>query len=133
VNGQQLREALDAAYKAACTSDPNDELSARLAVDRIRRQLDSGALVPLDAETADRIEAAEKTLPGCCREEDCRKPAEFVLWGKLLPAEALGPRCYDHAAKHVGHRALGDPSWAIVDLRPLHRALADLRRARGGA
>ena len=39
----------------------------------------------------------------------CQKRAEFILWGKLLP-EALGPRCYDCAAKHVGHRALGRDS-----------------------
>ena len=46
-----------------------------------------------------------------CREdlpngERCNKPAEFILWGKLFPKEGLGPRCYDHAAKHAGHRAL---------------------------
>jgi hypothetical protein len=52
----------------------------------------------------------------------CNAPAEFVLWGKLFPADALGPRCYDHAAAHAGHRALGDPSWAIIDLRPARRA-----------
>lgn len=44
------------------------------------------------------------------------RPAEFILWGKLLPPEALGPRCYDHAARQVGHRALNDPSYAIYHL-----------------
>lgn len=62
-----------------------------------------------------------------CREwpdggERCNAPAEFILWGKLLPPEALGPRCHDHAAKHVGHRALTDPSWAIFHLAGLYRA-----------
>lgn len=62
-----------------------------------------------------------------CREwigdSRCNAPAEFLLWGKLLPPEALGPRCYDHAAVHVGHAALGDPTHAIADLRPILRAL----------
>lgn len=54
--------------------------------------------------------------------ERCNAPADFILWGKLFPAQALGPRCYDHAADHVGHRGLGDPAWAILDLRGLYRA-----------
>lgn len=54
----------------------------------------------------------------------CGARAEFLIWGKLIPPNGLGPRCYDHAAEHVGHRALGDPSWAIVDMRPALRALA---------
>lgn len=59
--------------------------------------------------------------------ERCNAPAEFVLWGKLIAPEGLGPRCYDHAAKHVGHRALAPESgWAIMDLRPLQRALSGL-------
>jgi len=77
-------------------------------------------------------EQAEKALAGIqttCREggNRCRQPAEFLLWGKLLPNEGLGPRCYDHAAKWAGHRALGDPAWAILDLRPGSAALAVLR------
>lgn len=53
----------------------------------------------------------------------CQERAEFILWGKLLPPEALGPRCYNHAARHVGHRALSrDSGWAIFDLRGLRRA-----------
>lgn len=54
----------------------------------------------------------------------CNAPAEFILWGKLFPAEALGPRCYDHAAKHTGHWALSPsqlPQCAIFDLRGLQR------------
>lgn len=64
-----------------------------------------------------------------CREwldekhDRCSAQAEFVLWGRLFKPEALGPRCYDHAAMHAGHKALGDASWAIIDLRPALRAL----------
>lgn len=89
---------------------------------------------------SDLREAAEALVHEGCREwvEDkcdrCNEPAEFVLWGKLLEPEALGPRCYDHAAKHVGHDMLSrrlrrDGSYtlkleaAIMDLRPLQRAL----------
>jgi len=61
-----------------------------------------------------------------CREllEDhsrCPNIAEFLIWGKLFPPEALGPRCYDCAAKHVGHRNLGGKQAAILDLRRLAR------------
>lgn len=78
---------------------------------------------------ATRRELRRAGLLTCCREVDedgerCAAPAEFILWGKLIPADGLGPRCYDHAAKHVGAYALGDPSWAIADLRPLTRQLA---------
>lgn len=63
---------------------------------------------------------------GPCREwppgnDVCGAPSEYVLWGKLIPAEGLGPRCAECAAKHVGWRALGDPSWAISDLASLAR------------
>jgi hypothetical protein len=52
-------------------------------------------------------------------------PAEFILWGKLLPPEALGPKCYDHAVKYLGHSvATRTEQYAVVDLRPLRAALA---------
>lgn len=54
--------------------------------------------------------------------EWCGKDAEFVIWGKLFPTDALGPRCYDCAAEQIGHAALGDKYYAILDLRPLTRA-----------
>lgn len=67
---------------------------------------------------------------GGCREwcDDidsiCGEPSEYVLWGKLIPAEGLGPRCYDHAAKHVGHDALRSGStWALINVRDLAREL----------
>lgn len=64
-----------------------------------------------------------RVLPGQCRVEGCTFQAEFILWGKLIPPEHLGPRCYDHASLAVGHSALGDPSWAIYDLRPTLEAI----------
>lgn len=50
------------------------------------------------------------------------KPAEFLLWGKLFPPEALGPRCYDCAEGHIGWPNMGDlAQWAVLDLRGLYR------------
>jgi hypothetical protein len=67
---------------------------------------------------------------GTCREwiddevRRCSKPSDYVLWGKLIPADGLGPRCYDHAAKYVGHSALDpDSGWALVNLVALARRL----------
>lgn len=57
---------------------------------------------------------------GGCREwlnekgDCCWAPAEYVLWGKLTPAEGLGPRCYEHAEKHVGHYLLRPRAGAAV-------------------
>lgn len=63
---------------------------------------------------------------GPCREwiettaNICGNPAEYVLWGKLIPAEGLGPRCYDCAADHIGHHGLASRSnFALVNLRDL--------------
>lgn len=85
--------------------------------------------------TNKRVDALIETLrgiyPGSCREwiEDpeherynnrCGNPSEFVLWGKLINPEGLGPRCYDHAARYVGHDALRPNSeYAVIDLRPI--------------
>jgi hypothetical protein len=70
--------------------------------------------------------------------ERCGKPAEFILWGKLFPPEALGPRCYDCATQHVDHRALAPGSgYAIFDLRhvvevdPMLALLERVARAMG--
>lgn len=80
-------------------------------------------------ELAAAQEALKPYATEVCREwidaDRCNRPAEFLLWGKMLPADALGPRCYDCAAKHVDHRALGDSQWAILDLRPALRAAAE--------
>jgi uncharacterized protein YuzE len=81
-----------------------------------------------DDQEIDRIDAL---LNECCREcraEDKYERADYILWGKLLPKEALGPRCYDHAEKHVGHEAMSRiDQWAVFDLRRCRAALAALR------
>ena len=64
-----------------------------------------------------------------CREEGdfphgdrCNERAEFLLWGKLFPSEALGPRCYAHAVKHTHWGMPSRPDqWAVLDLRGLTR------------
>ena len=64
-------------------------------------------------------------------EERCGKPAEFIVWGKLFPLDALGPRCYDCAAEQVGHRglAVGNPQgYAIYHLNDVDNAMAQRDR-----
>lgn len=54
----------------------------------------------------------------------CNQPAEAILWGKLFPAEALGPRCRSHAERYLGRATLPEAireGWAIFDLRGLRR------------
>jgi hypothetical protein len=60
-----------------------------------------------------------------CRDEDRLTPAIVIVWGKLFPPEALGPRCWDHAAEHVDMSRLDQ--WAVFDLRPV---AAEVRAAR---
>lgn len=64
-----------------------------------------------------------------CREWDedstdrCNIHAVALLWGKWFPAEALGPRCYEHAVKWAGHDMFSQiDQWAVLDLRGLRRA-----------
>lgn len=45
--------------------------------------------------------------PEPCKEvlengEYCNERAYCILWGKLFPPEALGPRCFDHTKEHFG-------------------------------
>lgn len=48
--------------------------------------------------------------------------ADFILWGKFFPSEALGPKCYDHAYEHLGHSAMGQiEMYAVLDLRPFEK------------
>jgi hypothetical protein len=70
--------------------------------------------------------AIQKNVGGCRewvdeKNDRCWAPAEYILWGKLFDPDALGPRCYDHAAAHAGHHALGDRAWAIIDVAALAR------------
>lgn len=76
----------------------------------------------------DRAESCREELGAEANFRRCGKPAEFILWGKLIEPEALGPRCYDCAARHVGHQALAPSSgYAIFDLRPIAGALAEIQ------
>jgi hypothetical protein len=77
--------------------------------------------------------AVERGRREWCREEDehgdrCARRAEFLLWGKLFPPDALGPRCHEHAIKHT-HYSMPSRTdqWAVYDLRP-GAALADALR-----
>lgn len=67
-----------------------------------------------------------------CR--DCRDEAElnmtesipvadFILWGKLFPAEALGPKCTFHAAEYINIAQVDQ--YAVLDLRAARRQAAD--------
>jgi hypothetical protein len=82
---------------------------------------------PVNAGAA--LEAMQREIGGCREWMDehsaiCSAPAEFVLWGKLIPKQGLGPRCYDHAAKHVSASALAPGSqWALIDICGLVEAV----------
>ena len=63
-----------------------------------------------------------------CREElgapswdKCWEPATYLLWGKLFPTNALGPRCEMHATKHIGASNMPPHGWAVLDMRGLYR------------
>lgn len=54
----------------------------------------------------------------------CGEPAVLLLWGKLFPLAALGPRCRAHAEKHLNGRTMESvirEHWAVLDLRGLRR------------
>jgi len=56
-----------------------------------------------------------------CRDEEVEiQPAEFILWGKLFPPEAMGPKCWDHAAKYI-HSMYRIDQYAVFDLRKVQR------------
>lgn len=80
------------------------------------------------------LRAIQRKVGGCREWLDdeariCAKPSEYVLWGKLIPADGLGPRCYDHAAKWVSQSALAPNSgWALVDLAGLVEAVHAVAR-----
>lgn len=59
-----------------------------------------------------------------CREEinsgddfrKCLQPARYIIWGKLFPPEALGPRCQFHAVKYFPAYSPEVYQWAVYDL-----------------
>ncbi len=79
-------------------------------------------------------EAGWVLVPGPISTERCRECrdegawlapvslADFILWGKLLPPEALGPRCTDHAMKWLPHLLEKPDQYAVFDLRPYRSA-----------
>ena len=80
----------------------------------------------------DKLRAQRDAVIDLCREpcrewieekaDRCKVVSEFILWGKLFPSEALGPRCYEHASQHLG----GWMSYADIE----QHAVFDLRRIR---
>jgi hypothetical protein len=60
-----------------------------------------------------------------CRDQDLLTPADFIIWGKFSRPEALGPRCYNHTAEHIGWVSMSQiDQWAVFDLRPFRAALS---------
>lgn len=57
-----------------------------------------------------------------CRDErEELVEADFILWGKLIKPEFLGPRCHGHARVALG-AALNHPEQcAVFDLRPYQK------------
>jgi hypothetical protein len=66
-----------------------------------------------------------------CRDEDRLTVAEFILWGKFFRREALGPRCYDHAAEWIDIFRVDQ--YAVYDLRPVNEYLAMTASTGGGS
>lgn len=65
-----------------------------------------------------------------CREwveskfDRCNAQAVVIIWGKLFPPEALGPRCDEHAVPHFMGRSVSEiisACWAVYDLRPVNK------------
>ena len=58
----------------------------------------------------------------------CGERAVVMFWGKLFDPEALGPRCDEHATKHLNGRYwkhLIADGWAIMDLTDLYHVRND--------
>lgn len=76
------------------------------------------------ARQEERQSAAIDAREWCRRCRDLDQPmqrAVVILWGKLLPPEHLGPRCYDHAAEAIGWQSMHPEQFAQhagFDLRP---------------
>lgn len=64
-----------------------------------------------------------------CSYRHRRRPAEFIVWGRRFPPEALGPRCYDCAVAQIGHAPLYRGSkYAVFRIADVFEAIA----SRGG-
>jgi hypothetical protein len=117
---------------------PEESVGAKL--EKLYRELDEECQAEIEATDANplyvditlgvevtcRVPTSTKLtheLP--CREvvstthaKECGLPAMFVLWGQLYKPSQLGPRCEDHARRHVGDDVMHRSSqYAVVDLR----------------
>lgn len=106
--------------------------AAERELTEVRRQRDRAEQIADERGTA--LDEAEATLAKVRREwcRECKDerefgapgvPADFILWGKLFPPEALGPKCWMHAEKHIGRGMTQIDQWAVYDLRPINAAL----------
>ena len=83
-----------------------------------------------ESEASDQLAVLQRHIGGCRewveeKHDKCWKPAEYVLWGKLIPSDGLGPRCYEHAQKWIDCHGLRSRSnYALINLSDL---AADLR------
>lgn len=88
-----------------------------------------------EARQALTLETMQQYVGGCRewlpeKADNCWAPAEYVLWGKLISPVGLGPRCYDHAAVHVGHQALAaGANYALVNIGELARKIDEAHQA----
>ena len=64
-----------------------------------------------------------------CRDDGIDRRAALIIWGRLFPPAALGPKCMDcaHEWMHTDDHTISQT--AVVDLRPLRAALLAERRS----
>jgi hypothetical protein len=58
-----------------------------------------------------------------CHDLGQNRRADFIVWGKLFPAESLGPRCWPHLADQINYVNIDQiDQYAIFDLRAAARS-----------
>jgi hypothetical protein len=70
-----------------------------------------------------------------CNDAGISIPADLIVWGKLFPKEALGPRCVQHFWKQTGYPVsdLTVGQSAVYDLRVARAEVAQMRKSLGAA
>jgi hypothetical protein len=139
---EEMVEKATQALRDAGFVDPDDDTVPTFFADRIGdARIDmwvparDAVVAVLSAALAGRtVREIPEQIQGLTRLEHCRAcrderdeivTADFILWGKLLPPEQMGPRCYDHTAGYLGYRAMSQiDQWAVFDLRPFNQLLA---------
>lgn len=107
------------------TRASSDDFSDLAEADLVTRLRNAERELAESKELSEQLTRLAGKLMTVCRE--CRSaPADFIIWGKLFPEEALGPKCWECASKHVGSATLSDVGHegrhpAIVDLQPYNR------------